>query len=83
MGPRTKDRVSSKTARPGGQHAVWKALDLVSSSPFSREIERAELPERYTALRFETYNGRTDPVAHISHYQQRMALSRYNDPFMC
>ena len=62
---------------------VWKALDLVSSSPFSREIERAKLPERFTALRFKAYNGRTDLMAHISHFQQRMALSRYNDPLMC
>jgi hypothetical protein len=53
---------------------VWKALDLVSSSLFSLEIERAVLPERFTAPRFETYNSRTDPVAHISHYQQRMTL---------
>jgi hypothetical protein len=62
---------------------VWRALDLVSSSFFSREKEKAELPERYTASRFEAYNGRTDPVAHIGHYQQSMALSRYNNPFMC
>uniref|UniRef100_A0A2N9F9V4 Reverse transcriptase domain-containing protein n=1 Tax=Fagus sylvatica TaxID=28930 RepID=A0A2N9F9V4_FAGSY len=82
-GLQTKEHTSRKTARPGGQHVVWKALDLVSSSPFSRQIERAELPERYTAPRFETYNGRTDPVAHIGRYQQSMALSRYNDPLMC
>uniref|UniRef100_A0A2N9I8E4 Uncharacterized protein n=1 Tax=Fagus sylvatica TaxID=28930 RepID=A0A2N9I8E4_FAGSY len=30
-----------------------------------KEIERAKLPPRYTALGFEVYNGRTDPVAHI------------------
>ena len=67
-GPRTKEHASRKTARPRGQNTVWRALDLVSSSPFSREIERIELPERYTAPRFEAYNGRTDPVAHLSHY---------------
>jgi hypothetical protein len=63
--------------------AVWKALNLVSSSPFSEEIEHAELPERFTIPRFEAYYGWTDPVAHISHSQQRMALCRYNDPQMC
>uniref|UniRef100_A0A2N9IWV9 Integrase catalytic domain-containing protein n=1 Tax=Fagus sylvatica TaxID=28930 RepID=A0A2N9IWV9_FAGSY len=82
-GPQTKEQTSRKTARLGRQHAVWKALDLVSSSPFSRQIERAELLERYTAPCFEIYNGRTDPVAHIGRYQQSMALSRYNDPLMC
>ena len=28
-------------------------------------------------------SGRTDPVTHIGHYQQSMALSRNNDPLMC
>ena len=74
---------AQKTVQTGEQHAVWKVLDLVSSSPFSREIERAMLPERFTAPRFEAYNGRTDLVAHISHYQQRITLFYYNDPFMC
>jgi hypothetical protein len=56
-GPQTNKQTFRKTARPGGQHAIWKALDLVSSSPFSRKIERVKLPERYTAPRFEIYNG--------------------------
>jgi hypothetical protein len=64
-----KGHYSRKTTRPEGQNAVWRTLDLVSSSHFSREIEKAKLPKRYTAPRFETYNGRTDPMAHIGHYQ--------------
>ena len=72
-----------KTIQTGGQHVVWKALDLLSSSPFSREIKRVVLLEIFTAPRFDTYNGQTDPVAHISHYQQRMALCCHNDPLMC
>ena len=56
---------------------------MVSSSPFSREIEKARLPERFMAPRFETYNGRTDPVAHIGHYQQTMTVSHLNEPLMC
>ena len=74
---------SRKTIRLGGQNVVWKALDMVSSSPFSREIEKAKLPERYMAPCFEVYNGRTDPVAHIGHYHQSMALPLHNDPLMC
>uniref|UniRef100_A0A2N9GBG3 RNA-directed DNA polymerase n=1 Tax=Fagus sylvatica TaxID=28930 RepID=A0A2N9GBG3_FAGSY len=72
-----------KTVRPGRQNAVWKAFDLISSSPFSKEIEKAKMPERYPVPRFEIYNGRTDPVTHIGHYHQSMALSRNNDPLMC
>ena len=41
------------------------------------------MPERYPVPRFEIYNGRTDPVTHIGHYHQSMALSRNNDPLMC
>ena len=81
--PRTKEQSIRKIARPGGQNAIWRALDLVSSFPFSREIEKAKLPERYTAPRFEAYNSQTDPMAHIGHYQQSMTLSHYNDPFIC
>ena len=75
--------IPKKKVRQGEQGAIWKALDLVSSSPFSEEIEQARLPERFTAPRLEVYNGRTDLVAHIGHYHHRMALWRYNDPLMC
>jgi hypothetical protein len=78
-----KKHQSRKTVRPGRQNAVWKAFDLISSSPFSKEIEKAKMPERFPVPRFEVYNGRTDPVTHIGHYQQSMALSRNNDPLMC
>uniref|UniRef100_A0A2N9H645 Uncharacterized protein n=1 Tax=Fagus sylvatica TaxID=28930 RepID=A0A2N9H645_FAGSY len=76
-------KVPKRRAKRGGQGAVWKALDQISSSPFSDEIECAKLPPRYTAPGFEMYNGRTDPVAHIGHYHQRMALSLRNDALMC
>uniref|UniRef100_A0A2N9F6C2 RNase H type-1 domain-containing protein n=1 Tax=Fagus sylvatica TaxID=28930 RepID=A0A2N9F6C2_FAGSY len=76
-------KVPKKRGNWGEQGAVWKALDQISSSPFSEEIERAKLPPRYIAPGFEMYNGRTDPVAHIGHYHQRMALSRHNDALMC
>ena len=65
---RTKKPSARKTVWTREQHAVWKALDLVSSSPFSQEIKKAMLPERFTAPRFKAYNGWTDPVVHISHY---------------
>uniref|UniRef100_A0A2N9GLJ3 Uncharacterized protein n=1 Tax=Fagus sylvatica TaxID=28930 RepID=A0A2N9GLJ3_FAGSY len=78
-----KKHLSRRTTCPGRQNAIWKAFDLISSSPFSKDIEKAKMPERYPAPRFEIYNGRTDPVTHIGHYHQSMALSRNNDPLMC
>uniref|UniRef100_A0A2N9EP38 RNA-directed DNA polymerase n=1 Tax=Fagus sylvatica TaxID=28930 RepID=A0A2N9EP38_FAGSY len=44
--------VPRKKVRRGEQGAVWKALDLISSSPFTDEIESAELPERFTAPQY-------------------------------
>jgi hypothetical protein len=41
------------------------------------------MPERFPIPRLEIYNGRTDPVTHIGHYQQSMALSQNDDPLMC
>jgi hypothetical protein len=76
-------KVPKTRGNRGERGAFWKVLDQISSSPFSEEIERAKLPPRYTAPGFEVYNGRTDPVAHIGHYHQRMALSRRNDALMC
>jgi len=29
------------------------------------------------------YNGRTDPVKHVSHFNQRMAIHSRNEALMC
>ena len=29
------------------------------------------------------YNGRTDPMEHVSHFNQRMAIHSKNEPLMC
>jgi hypothetical protein len=76
-------KIPKRRGNRGEQGAIWKVLDQISSSPFSEEIEHAKLPPRYTTPGFEMYNGRTDPVAHIGHYHQKMALSRKNDALMC
>ena len=49
--------IPRKTAWRGKQGAVWKVLDLVSSSPFSKKIERAKLLEKFMAPRFKVYDG--------------------------
>lgn len=55
--PRRKEYAPHKIARTGEQNVVWKALDLVSSSPYLERIDRAELPERFTAPLFDVYDG--------------------------
>uniref|UniRef100_A0A2N9IJS0 Uncharacterized protein n=1 Tax=Fagus sylvatica TaxID=28930 RepID=A0A2N9IJS0_FAGSY len=76
-------KIPKRKAKRGGQGAVWKALDQISSSPFSDEIECAKLPPRYTAPGFEMYNGRTDPVAHIGHYHPENGSVSYAMMHLC
>jgi len=45
-----------------------KTLSQVSKSPFTRNIEGANLPRRFHQPTFTIYNGRTDPVEHVSHF---------------
>ena len=46
--------------------AMSKALDRISKSPFTRKIEGAKLPWRFHQPAFAMYNGRIDPVEHVS-----------------
>jgi hypothetical protein len=66
-----------------GQETVWKALHQISHSPFSKEIERAHLPGKFSPPNYVMYDGRTDPIGHISHFRQSMALHLSNDALMC
>ena len=41
------------------------------------------MPSRFTQPPFNSYDGKTDPVKHVSHYIQMMSLHTYNDVLMC
>ncbi|XP_050269358.1 uncharacterized protein LOC126713587 [Quercus robur] len=60
-----------------------KALNQISKSPFTYRIEGATLPRRFHQLTFTIYNGRTDPVEHVSHFNQRMAVHSKDEALMC
>ncbi|XP_023925635.2 uncharacterized protein LOC112037050 [Quercus suber] len=60
-----------------------KALNQISRSPFTRRIEGGKLPRRFTQPTFTMYNGRIDPVEHVSHFNQRMAVHSKNEALMC
>ena len=51
-----------------------KALSQISKSPFTQGIEKAKLPRRFHQSTFSMYNGRTDPVEHVSQFKQKMAV---------
>nr|XP_023918481.1 uncharacterized protein LOC112030029 [Quercus suber] len=53
---------------------MTKALNQISKLPFTRRIEVARLPRHFHQPTFAIYNGKTDPVEHVSHFNQRMAV---------
>ena len=60
-----------------------KALHQISKSPLTRRIERAKLPRQFVQPTFTMYNGRTDPVDHVSHFNHKMAVHSRNEALMC
>ncbi|XP_065621165.1 uncharacterized protein LOC136063999 [Quercus suber] len=71
------------SSRDLGNDAMSKALDQISKSPFMHKIEGARLPQRFHQPMFTVYNGRTDPVEHVSQFNQRMAVHSKNEALMC
>ena len=63
--------------------AISRALRRAAWVPFSEEIERAPMPSRFTRPPFNSYDWRTDPVEHVSHYIHMMSLHTHNDALMC
>ncbi|XP_065630998.1 uncharacterized protein LOC136068163 [Quercus suber] len=60
-----------------------KALNQISRSPSTHKIEEARLPRRFHQPTFTIYNGRTNPVEHVSHFNQRMAVHSKVETLMC
>ena len=66
-----------------GNKAMNEALNQVAKSPFIRRIEGASLPRWFNQPTFSLYNGRTDPVECVSHFNQKMAVHSKDDALMC
>ena len=62
---------------------MGRALNQISKSPFTRKIECGKLSRQFTQPTFTMYNGRTDPVEHVSHFNQKMAVHSMNEALMC
>ena len=60
-----------------------KALSQVSKSPFTRRIEGAKLPRRFHQPTFLLYNGQSDPVEHVTQFNQRMAVYLKDEALLC
>ena len=59
-----------------------KTLRQISKLPFTQMIVRAKLPRRFTQPMFTMYNGKMDPMDHVSHFNQRMVVHSRNEPLM-
>ena len=78
-----KRRRKSSSRRGVGTKDMKKALTQISKSPFTRGIERARLPRRFHQPTFSMYNGRTDPVEHVSQFRQKMAVYSQDEALLC
>ncbi|XP_050264095.1 uncharacterized protein LOC126708346 [Quercus robur] len=80
-----RDSLSPEEGQPrnAAMDAMSRALRKAARSPFSSEIERAEMPDRFACPPFNCYDGKTDSVEHVSHYIQMMSLHTHNDALMC
>ena len=60
-----------------------KALNQICKSPFTCKIEKEKLPWQFHRPIFTIYNGRTDPIEHVSQFNQRMAVHSKDEALMC
>lgn len=56
---------------------------MAARLPFYDKIEQAPMPSRFTRPPFNSYEGKTDPMEHVSHYIHMMSLHARNDALMC
>ncbi|XP_050264077.1 uncharacterized protein LOC126708323 [Quercus robur] len=65
-----RDSLSPKERQPrnAAMDAMSRALRKAARSPFSNEIERVEMLDRFACPPFNYYDGKIDPVEHINHY---------------
>ena len=78
-----KRKNKSPTHKGLGNKAMNEALNQVAKTPFTRRIEGANLPWRFHQSTFSLYNGRTDLVEHVSHFNQKMAVHSKDEVLMC
>ena len=63
-----KWRSKSPPRKGLGNDAMSRALNKIFKSSFTRRIKGGKHPQCFTQPTFTMYNGRTDPVKHISHF---------------
>ncbi|ESR36874.1 hypothetical protein CICLE_v10029959mg, partial [Citrus x clementina] len=52
---------------------------LAANSPLSKKVMEIQLPKKFVTPRFRFYNGMSDPINHVRHNKQTMALYEHDD----
>ena len=76
-------RNRNSSLRDLGNDAMSRALNQIFRSLFTLRIEGGRLPRWFTQPMFTMYNGRTDPMEHVSHFNQRTVVHSKNEALMC
>jgi len=76
-------RHKSPSCKGLGNDTMSRALNQISKSTFTYKIEGGKLPWCFTQPTFTMYNSRTDPVEHVSHFNQRIVVHSKNEALMC
>uniref|UniRef100_A0A2N9GWW3 RNase H type-1 domain-containing protein n=1 Tax=Fagus sylvatica TaxID=28930 RepID=A0A2N9GWW3_FAGSY len=82
VSPKKRRHRRSKTPQQE-QNPIWRKLQQISHSHFSTRIERAKFPAKFVTPPFAVYDGKSDPVGHLSRFRQAMAIHNSNDALMC
>jgi len=61
-------RNRSSSSKGLGNDAISRVLKQIFRSPFTCRIEEGRLPQGFTQPTFTMYNGHTDLVEHVSHF---------------
>jgi hypothetical protein len=83
VSPKRRRHKRSKTPPRQEQNPIWRKLQQISHSPFSTRIERAKFPAKFVTPPLAVYDGKSDPVGHLSRFRQAMAIHNSNDALMC
>ena len=76
-------RNKNSSSKGLGNDVMSRALNQISRSTFTRRSDGGRLPQQFTQPMFSMYNDRTDPVEHVSHFNQRMVMHSKNETLMC
>ncbi|GFZ14587.1 hypothetical protein Acr_24g0007770 [Actinidia rufa] len=79
---KTSSRRSQRLEQPGPNQENQFRLPRYQT-PFSRDVEGIDLPEKFTPPRFTLYDEKSDPRSPINHVRQMMALWNHLDALMC